>query len=329
MVDLIIREINESEYSSWDSFVEKSKQGNIFSTTLWMQVLNKYHDGKSKLIGIFKSNQLVCGILLYERKKAFLDIMAYPPLTPFCSIIFEDTTSSRISKVESSRKKIIGILDEYLIKNYNFVALQLEPSIRDIRPFTWLKWASTVNYTYRVKLGSEKFLWDVLEKDAKYEINKAKKNGITIEQGTDINDFLRLYEGTFKKQNIKTPLDTRWIKSMFEIMYKNGKCRLYYSKSQDKKTISGSLVVWDNKRAYYLLAASKPSDPSGSNYLLLWKIINDMSKKCSSIDLVGANIPNIVKFKREFATNLSSYYTVEKYSSFIIKVMDKVYRKLA
>ena len=79
MVELEIREIEGSELSKWDKFVEESKQGTLFSTTLWMEVLNRYPDGKSKILGIFRENEIISGILLYERSKLFLNIMAYPP----------------------------------------------------------------------------------------------------------------------------------------------------------------------------------------------------------------------------------------------------------
>lgn len=105
MTKLEIREIRESEFPAWDKFVEESKQGTLFSTSLWREALNKYPDGKSRIMGIFSSKDLVSGILIYERKKAFLKIMAYPPLTPFTTILFKESSTSRFSKRESSQKK--------------------------------------------------------------------------------------------------------------------------------------------------------------------------------------------------------------------------------
>ncbi|MBS3096349.1 GNAT family N-acetyltransferase, partial [Candidatus Woesearchaeota archaeon] len=311
MADFEVREIKESEFSAWDKFVEESKQGTLFSTSLWMEVLNKHKGGKAKLLGIFSSNELVSGILLYERKKAFFDIMAYPPLTPFTPIIFKETKTPKFSKIESSQKKIINEVNGYLAKNYNFIALQLEPSIKDIRPFLWLGWKSSVSYTYEMDLTNIGDLWEKIDKDAKYEINKAKKSNVEVSDGIDMGKFLVLYEKTFLKQNLKIPLDKYFIEEMFKILSGKNKCKLYYAKTADGEIISGALCVWDNKKSYYLLAANDPKINIGANYLLLWHIIQDMSKRCKVIDLVGANIPDIAKFKREFATNLVPYYIVE------------------
>lgn len=329
MVDMELKEIGEDKFSDWDKFVEESKQGTLFSTSLWMEVLNEYRDGKAKLLGIFKSNELVSGILLYERKKAFLDIMAYPPLTPFTPILFKESGASSYSKTESSQKKIIGIINDYLAKNYNFVTLQLEPSIRDVRPFLWLGWKSSVNYTYEIDIGSIKNLWEKIDKDAKYEINKAKRNNVEISEGKDADKFLDLYEKTFLKQNLKIPISKDFIKKMLKILSGKNKCKLYFAKAADGEIVSGALAAWDNKKPYYLLAASDPNAKVGANYLLLWSIIEDMSKNFRSMDLVGANIPNITKFKREFATKLVPYYIVEKYSSFLIKILVKLHNKCA
>ena len=325
MVDLEIREIKESEFSTWDKFVENSEQGNLFSTSLWLEILNKYPDGNAKLLGVFNSNELLSGILLYGRKKAFLNIMAYPPLTPFTSIIFSDGKTSKFSKIESTQKKIITLINDYLNKNYNYIALQLEPSIKDIRPFLWIGWKSLVNYTYEIDLSNIKYLWEKIDKDAKYEINKAKKSNVEVSGSNDIDEFLVLYEKTFLKQNLKMPLNKDFLKEMFEILSRKNKCRLYLAKTGENEIISGALTTWDDKKSYYLLAASDPDAKLGANYLLLWNIIEDMSKNFKSMGLVGANIPNITKFKREFATKLVPYYIVEKYSSFLIKILVKLY----
>lgn len=327
MTELEIREVKESEFQAWDKFIEDSGQGTLFSASSWMEVLSSYPGGKSRLMGIFSSGQLVSGILLYERKKAFFRVMAYPPLTPFTTPVFKDSQTSRFSKIESSQKKIIQCLDSYLRKNYSYIAMQLAPSIRDTRPFSWLGWRASVHYTYEVDLSNMAELWKKIDKDAKYEINKAKGSDIKIAEGEDIDKLLALYEKTFLKQNAKPPLNKGFIRKAFKILKVKNQCRLYFATEKNNE-ISGAMVVWDNKRAYYLLAASEPDTKTGANYLLLWHIIEDMSKKFSSMDLVGANIPNIIKFKREFATDLVHYFVVEKYSSFFVKIIEKIYRKL-
>ncbi len=313
-----IREIKENELDIWNRFVEDSKQGNFFSTSLWMYVLNKYPDGNAKLLGVFNSNELVSGVLLYERKKALLNIMAYPPLTPFTSILFKHIMP---------QKKIIESFCNYLNKRYNFIALQLDPSIKDIRPFLWKGWKPVVNYTYEIDISDTILLWEKIDKDAKYEINKAKKNNVKIIEGDNIEKFLNLYEKTFLKQGLRTPLNKDFIKEMFEILSKDNKARLYYAKTSEGHIISGSIVVWDSKRAYYLLSASEPGENIGANYFLLWHIITDMSKLLDKIDLVGANIPSVARFKRKIATRLVPYYTVEKYSPFYVEYLHKVYQK--
>ena len=165
-----------------------------------------------------------------------------------------------------------------------------------------------------------------MDKDAKYEINKAKNSGIIIEENKEIDKFLILYEKTFLRQNSKVPIKKGFIKDMVGTL--KNKCRLYSAITKENEVVSGALVVWDEKKAYYLMAASEPNLKHGANYLLLWHIIEDMSGKFNSIDLVGANIPNLIKFKREFATELVHYFVVEKYSPFFIEILDKLYRNI-
>lgn len=326
MSELEAREIKEDEVDSWDRLVHESGQGSLFSTSLWMDVLNMYPGGKARILGIFSSDEIIGGILLYERKKAFLNIMAYPPLTPFTSIILKQATSSRFSKIEGSQKKIIHAISGCLSK-YNFAALQLHPSIKDIRPLLWMGWRSSAAYTYEIDLSDIGQLWSRIGKDAKYEISKAESSGIEIAEDGDIEEFLVLYEKTFSKQNLNAPLNLEFIKKMYKFLKSKNRCRLYVA-YKENAALSAALVVWDGKKAYYLLAASEPDSKLGTNYMLLWHIIKHIPENLKALDFVGANIPNIAKFKREFATNLVNYHIVEKYSSFFVRILHNLYRKL-
>ena len=326
MADFELRILNEEEFVKWDEFVEASPQGSIFSRSLWLNVLNNAHDGKAEILGVFKKDELVSGVLLFIRKKGPFKVVAYPPLTPFTTVLFKESETRRLSKVESFRKDILNLISGYLIKNYNYISLLLDPTVIDIRPFLWLGWKPNVNYTYETDLSNIGELWGSLCKDVKYEVNKGKKSGLRIQEEDDISKFYGLYEKTFSKQDMQAPIKKDFIESMFNILNKENKCKLYFAKAKEEITAS-ALVIWDNKKAYYLLAASNPEIKIGAPSFLLWNIFEDMSKKFKKMDLVGANTPHIVKFKRDFATKLVPYYSLEK-SSMFIKFLFSIYKKL-
>jgi lipid II:glycine glycyltransferase (peptidoglycan interpeptide bridge formation enzyme) len=328
MENLNIRELAEKQFSSWDNFVEESSNGSIFSSSLWLKVLNKAHDGKAEILGVFNGNELVSGILLFVRKKGMFKVAAYPPLTPFTSVLFKEPDTKRISKIESQQKVIMNSLLEYLIKRYNYTSISMDPSIADIRPFLWRGWEPNINYTYEVNLANTDELWNNLDKDVKYEINKGKKLELNISNNKDISEFYGLYEKTFSKQNMNVPIKEEFIKSMVEILQKENKCKTYFATTKKNELAASAIAIYDNKKAYYLLAASNHEIKAGAPSFLLWHIFKDLSKKFKKMDLVGANTPQIVNFKRQFATRLVPYYSIENYNSLILKYLIKIYKKL-
>lgn len=325
MTDFELRVLKEEEFVKWDEFVETSPQGSIFSSSLWLNVLNNAHDGKAEILGVFNKGELVSGILVFIRQKGPFKAVAYPPLTPFTSVLFREPKTKRLSKIESSQKDIINLLSGYLIKNYNYISLLLDPIVMDIRPFLWLGWKPSVNYTYEADLSNIGELWDSLGKDAKYEVNKGKKSGLSIKEDDDIAKFYNLYEKTFLKQNMQVPIKKDFICSLFNILQKENKCKLYFATAKEGIAAS-AIVIWDNKKAYYLLAASNPKIKIGAPSFLLWNMFEDMSKKFKKMDLVGANTQHIIKFKREFATRLEPYYSLEKCSSFFTGLVYNIYK---
>jgi len=323
--NLEIRELGENDLKAWDDFVERSPQGSIFSSSSWFKVLNEAHDGTSEILVVFKNGRIVGGILIFVRKKSIFKVVGLPPLTPFTSVLFDESNLKKLPKIESQQKIIIKAISDYLIKKYGFISISLQPNVGDIRQFLWCGWNAIVNYTYESEIRNLKELWNNLGKDARTTINKGKHNGLTISNG-DISDFYGLYVKTFSRQNLGTPIKEDFIKKLYCILSKNNKCKLYFSKTKEGKNAASALVVWDNKKAYYLLAASDPEIKEGAPSFLLWKIIEDISKSFEKLDLVGANTPHIVKFKNEFATKLVPYYGVEKYNSLILRYLVKVYK---
>lgn len=323
MAELKIRKLNEDEHGLWDNFVNESEQVNLFSTSAWLKVLNTTHDGRAEILAVFGGEAILAGVLVFERKSGIFKAAAYPPLTPFTSIIFKKPSSRRISKIESEQKEIISLLSAYLMKSYNYVSLLLHPSIKDIRDFKWLNWKHNTNYTYEVDLQNINSLWENLDKDCRYEINKAKKNGIVVTNSTDVKMFYGLYKETFLKQNKNPPIKEEFIEKMFSILKDNKMAEMFIAETAGKKAAAASIVVWDSKNAYYLLAASEPDIKQGAPSMLLWRIIELMSKRFKSMDMVGANTQSIVKFKRDFATELVPYFCVEK-SNIAINILLKL-----
>ena len=247
-----IRELREGNFESWDNFVETSPHANIFSSSRWKKIIEDSTLYKGKILAFFRANEIVAGCLLFSIKKGPFEIIYQPPLTPFTTLLFEQKKTNKLSKTESFEKEIIEKLDE-IVNRYSYAFLVMHPMIKDIRPFTFRKWQSKVNYTYLIDISDIKKLWENVDKAAKYDIKKAGEMGLEVTVSDDVGSFYSIYKKTFERQGLKKFPSKNLVENILKI--KNS--RLYVVKKTDK-IIAGAVVILDKNVAYYLLAASDP-----------------------------------------------------------------------
>lgn len=279
-----VREI--TDYKEWDTFVDNSPQGTIFSTTEWMQL----YDVPWKVWGYYKNSNLVGGICSFEKPQ---------PLTPFQGILTIPTPDMKYANIISLQNEVATAL-LYVVPQ-EFTNHYMYP---DIRPFLWNGFSASVRYTYVVDITNLSQLWANLEKSTRYDITRAQRSHIVLNKGIEGGFFL-LYTETFKRKGLDVPVSESLIKKIYKI-------GMGYSAfdAQSKELLASAIVIFDKKRAYYILAASAVSSvPS----LLLWEIFKDVaSMGYKEMDLVGCNDQNIALYKRGFGGKLMPYYNVRR-----------------
>tara|TARA_B100001971_G_C18035620_1_gene454862 strand:- start:21 stop:830 length:810 start_codon:yes stop_codon:yes gene_type:complete len=266
---------------------------------------------------------MIAALLVFYMKKGHFKIGYYPPLTPFITPLFLQSKTSKISKKESYETKVVTSFMDKLKKDFFYFILSLHHSIKDFRSFQHFGLNSKIVYTYLLDLSNMDEFWKNLGKDVKYDIKKSKERGTEVYISDNIDRFYNLYEDTCKRQNIPLIANKQLIQEM--MLIKDSK--MFFAKNNEGQDIASSIVIFDHKRAYYLLAAhdSRYKDHKASS-LLLWEIIKHVSKKRNKMDLVGANTPSVAKFKSSFNPKLVPYIQAEYYSSFLAKILIGIYR---
>lgn len=325
--ELSVRILKKEEYDMWDNFVEESEQNSIFSKSFWADNICDYTKNKFHIYGVFnKNNELVAGLPLYSRRKGMFLIAIYPPITPFMGVVYAKRKTDSFSKIESYQREVVSALNERIKKDFDYVTLALHPTIIDVRPFKWEGWTIDVAYTYNANLSDIKLLWEQIDKDTKYDIKKAEKNDLVFFESDDIKNFYEIYSSTYSRQKITAPVPEDFIAGLYKKLKSKNLCKLYFVK-KGSELIASAIVVFDSKMAYYLLAASNHEFKQyKASSLLLWKILENVSRKYKEIDLVGANTPNIISFKRGYVSKLVPYYVASKSSSSFMKFLIGFYK---
>lgn len=289
------RYLLKNEYKEWDKIVNDCLEGTLFSSTTWLNAINC----EFKILGAFEKDKLIGGIAFFEKEGKIVNIRP----TRFQGVIV---------KIGNNYEKVFAVLMKELSKKYDSIEIPsfVYISEEDLAGF---KMTADNMKTFFVDLRDINKTFKLMEKRTRYEINKAEKAGIKVFESDKIKDFDDLHKQTFERQAKERKVTTDFIVSLFHNLKSEKKIKLYFTDNNGELS-AGAIFVWDNKRAYYLMAASNPKlHGDGSPSLILWKAFCDFNKeKICEIDLAGANVPAIEKFKRGFGGKIFPYQIFKK-----------------
>lgn len=159
-----------------------------------------------------------------------------------------------------------------------------------------------------------KELWDNLDKKTRNLVRKGEKNEIKIVQTTNIGDYYKILEETYKKANLKI-LPIEFYK---EILNRLGKVFLAY---YDNEIVAGGGFLKFKDRVYYWNgAAHKDYLYLAPNNLIQWEFIKwARENEFKKYDLLGLDIPSIAKFKEGFGGVKVKFYTLLNKSLYHLK----------
>ena len=92
-----------------------------------------------------------------------------------------------------------------------------------------------------------------------------------------------------------------------------GRCRGFLARSKEGETLGAVWIVWDDKRAYYLLGGYDQSAKSNNAVALaMWRAIQFTATdlKLPEFDFEGSAIPAVERFFRKFGGTLTPYHSI-------------------
>lgn len=313
------RLLQPAEYHLWDKLVEDSPQGSIYSKSFWLAAIAGVYKLKYSIFGCFQQSKLEGGIGLFYRKDWGKRIVFNPPLTPYTGLVIKQKTGKPGKNISHNIHVAEQIIKE-LEKEFDYVKLIHHWEVKDIRPFTWAGWDSRTIYSFVVPLENLDALFASLDNRDRKPIKTAESLGFTCQLDTDYKEFYRIFELTFAKQNLPTPVPPEIFFPLIEILSLQNACRLYLIKNKEKKIIAGMVVLVDASGPHAWVGGTDPDYlNSGATSFMYWQIFRDLAGEFSLLDLNGANIKNIARFKQNMGAVLIPYYATTKINSPFLK----------
>ncbi len=307
--------------SQWDSFVETSPQGTIFSSSPFLL-------GTAHRLGLwycFKGRKLVGGVALIESDDG-RNAMIAPYVIHGGPIFAPFKPEQNRSQVISERFRILSASLRDLIEHYGDIAFVCGPEVEDLRPIQWYNYGSdgpgfalSLRYTSRLDLADSDLPFEkqpvylACNKSRRQEIRYGFSSGIIVEESGDVETFLDLYMRTFKRQGQKVgDVDLLLLSRLLENLTEAGRLKLFTARTADG--VVGSVVVFgtDSKRAYYLYGANNPDlrDTQCGTMVLFQSFLRLGKDGFREVDLEGINSPQRGYFKLSFGGTVIPYFQV-------------------
>ena len=315
--------------SSWNQVVQSSSHGNIFHSWEWLTTLSKFSEARFLPVIARKGNTILAVYPLFILKKGVFNIALSPPprgVLNYLGPVFNGYDALRLDKKESLFLDVQRSVDKYLQDSLqcSLIRIRSSPGLMDPRPFRWCGYQLEPFFTYRISLaGGSDGVWAGFDKKLRYDINKAEKEGVIVEQG-DINDLqfiLDRVSDRFIEQGINPSDHFKYISDLYKDFYPKN-LKIFVAKYRGEK-ISGMICPCFKNILYLWLGIPKINMPGVSpNDLLQWEAIKWASSQgLDYFENIDAGIDIRLKnFKSKYNPYLVPWYSAMKYTSSLYRL---------
>lgn len=311
----------------WDTFVQKSPSGTVFSLSDYMAATRQ----PVRLFWCVRGTEKRAAVAICEsdNAKGGKDAVLHDFLVYNGLMFAPPANKQNRSQVISEHFEIATDVAAALSAHYPRLELALAPQVNDIRPFLWHNYGSSPTYVPDVRYTAYADLQGFAEAQQpediplfaeisyarRQEVRKAIKAGVQTREDDNALALADFYALTMRRQDITIdPEVHEALRFLAASLLQKKMARLFISHTAEGEAAAVALFGWDNKRAYYLFGAGDPqyrNTPCGT--AVLWDSFKALAQAGHScVDLEGVNSPKRGWFKMSFGPELVPYYQLTK-----------------
>jgi len=141
---------------------------------------------------------------------------------------------------------------------------------------------------------------------------------VKIVRDLPLEAFYKVNKLSFDRQNITVPYSLAFVQQLDKVLDKHQSREIFFAVDEQEQIHSVAYVIWDQQRAYYLMAGDDPDlRGSGASILLVWKIIQFVRQELGlkEFDFQGSMIQGIERVRRQFGAQQVPYFLIQKKES--------------
>lgn len=289
---------------------QKSQQGyDYWYNPIFMDAIAKLHDVKALLLSVFKGEELVAIMPLYERKKLSIKALVCPVGAYYQGLHTFFEAEATPNRVLLDTCAISSELANYLSSRYGRINLKLSPENTDVRGFTWNGFKAAPLYTfYHDRMDTLHIL-----QDEKKKLKRAEATGMSIVEAFDPDAFIRLQTQLDSRKKKSLGVDVKRLAEFFATLHANGLMQ-QFNIELDSRIISTNIMYYDGGDVAYtvFMASEEQAMKQGAATYHSAKLIDQLPPYCRGLDYCGANVPEVARFKAALGLKLKAFYSLSK-----------------
>jgi hypothetical protein len=289
---------------------KKSRQGyDYWYTPFFMEQIAKLHDVKPLLLQVFKGEELVATLPLYERKKLSLKALVCPVGAYYQGLhtFFEEEASP--NRVLLDNCAISTEIALFLSSRYGRINLKLNPENPDVRGFTWNGFKAAPLYTFYHESNEALHILQ----DEKKKLRRAEAAGMSITEAFDPDSFLRLQKQLDQRKKKSLGVDLARLADFFAALHAKGLLK-QYNIELDSRVVSTNILYYDGGDVAYtvFMASEEQAMKQGAATYHSVALLDHLPPQCRILDYCGANVPEVARFKAALGLKLKVFYSLSK-----------------
>ncbi len=303
--------------NSWDTFIDESAAGRLFHKWDFMKITEKHTGFRFLPYGVFKGNELIAVMPLFQKQSHGINILLSPPplqsVIPYLGFVMgRRYDTAKQSKKESLLKQVGDDLEnEFAALAPNYLSITQVPGFIDVRRFLRDGYQTRLHFTYLIALDPPlDEIWNSFSSNLRTKLRKVEKNGYRIEKSTDISIFYSTVAERFSDPEMSIPMISR---TYFEELFRTypDELGLYYL-YDNEDAVTGVQATQEYKAFTLWMGAPKMTAMPGNEFLQ-WLLLQQAKEAgYCHMENVGANNENLNLFKSKFNPSLTLFLEVSQ-----------------
>jgi len=287
----------EQRKQHYVSLCEKGKIQGLFMQPWWLDATGDWE------VALAVRNDQVVGVMPYASgSKWGIQTVGMPALTHHLQIWMDKPPDISDHKWLTREKQIIWLLIDDLPAYGYFSMVFEERSFNNWLPFHWKGFRQEMRYTFVIDRMEEEVLDQHINRNLKRNIKEASA-GLTIQRQVDGQAFFEMCKNTYRRQKMDMPYSFALFSSIDAAVLSRGNGIKLGAYDLQGKLVAVAFLLWDNDRAYYLLAGDDASGrDTGASILLCREALRIAFKeqKVGTFDFCGSMLESISEIRRQF-----------------------------